>query len=37
MSEVKCKKCGCEIKEGMKYCLKCGKKKKRIFLKIRKF
>ena len=31
MSEVKCKKCGCEIKEGMKYCLKCSEKKKNVF------
>lgn len=31
MSEVKCKKCGCEIKEGMEYCLKCGEKKKNVF------
>ncbi len=31
MSEVKCKKCECEIKKGMEYCLKCGEKKKNIF------
>lgn len=37
MSEVKCKKCGCEIEEGMEYCSKCSEKKKKSILKIKKF
>ena len=27
MSEVKCKKCGCEVEEGMELCAKCSEKK----------
>lgn len=36
MSEVKCKKCGCEIEVGMKYCPNCGEKKKENFLNSKK-
>lgn len=36
MSEVKCKKCGCEIKEGMEYCLKCSEKKEKNIFKNKK-
>ncbi len=37
MSEVKCKKCGCEIDEGREYCAKCDKKRNRDFFKNKKF
>ena len=38
MSEVKCKKCGREVEEGMELCSECSeKKRKRIFLKVRSF
>lgn len=37
MSEVKCKKCGCEIDEGREYCAKCDKRRNRNFFKNKKF
>lgn len=36
MSEVKCKKCGCEVEEGMEFCAKCGEKKKKNIFKNKK-
>lgn len=36
MSEVKCKKCGCEVEEGMEFCAKCSEKKKKNIFKNKK-
>lgn len=37
MAEIKCKKCGNEVEEGMEYCLKCDNKKKNNIFKSKKF